>query len=210
MDHESALAALLLLGLWTGPVALLAALNSVAIGLSVPHYRNEWPWSCYLMIALHVLSSRPRQETTSVSTVSAGAVTPEATSGGGARSRRRGGRPREPDPGIGAPFTASQGKLVGWAGGEAKFLWFNPLGALLTVLLAGPAVLAVRLRRPELVWGSIVGVTLMAVQVLALRRYRNGNWTGGLLGGTGAKLAIWAMFAIGLTACRPTAARVEP
>lgn len=55
MDHESALAALLLLGLWTGPVALLAALNSVAIGLSVLHYRNEWPWSCYLMIALHVL-----------------------------------------------------------------------------------------------------------------------------------------------------------
>ena len=78
------------------------------------------------------------------------------------------------------------------------------------VRASSSAVLAVRLRRPELVWGSIVGVTLMAVQLLALRRYRNGNWTGGLLGGTGAKLAFWAMFAIGLTACRPTTGRVEP
>ena len=52
---ESTLAALLLLGLWTRPVALLGAANSVAIALSVLHYPNEWPWSYYLMVGLHLL-----------------------------------------------------------------------------------------------------------------------------------------------------------
>ena len=208
---ESALAALLLLGLWTRPVALLAAANSLAIGLSVLHYPNEWPWSYYLMIALHVLlfataagehvgldgvrqrgpdAQRRAMEVLGAVAVVVGIVSLVVVSG---RS-----------------FTAEQGKLVGWAAGEAKFLWFNPLSALLTAVLGAMAVLSVRLRRAELAWVAIGGFTVMAVQVVVQWRYRNGNWTGGLLGGTGANLAFWAMFAVGFAACRSTPARVDP
>ena len=35
----------------------------------------------------------------------------------------------------GRSFTAQQGKLVGWAAGELKLLWFNPFSALLTAVL---------------------------------------------------------------------------
>ena len=204
---ESMLAALLLLGLWTRPVALFAALNSVAIGLSVLHYPNEWPWSYYLMIALHVLlfataagrhvgldgvrqrgdaARRHAVTVLGVVAVVVGVVSLVLVSG---RS-----------------FTAEQGKLVGWAGGEAKLLWFNPLSALLTAVLGAVAVLSVRLRKAELGWIAVAGFALMALQVLAQWRYRNGNWTGGVFGGTGANFAFWAMFAIGIAACRPTTA----
>ena len=201
---ESMLAALLLLGLWTRPVALLAALNSVAIGLSVLHYPNEWPWSYYLMVALHVLlfataagryvgldgvrargdaERRHAVVVLGVVAVIVGLVSLALVSG---RS-----------------FSAEQGKLVGWAGGEAKLLWFNPLSALLTAVLGVVAVLSVRWRKAELAWIAVAGFALMALQVLAQWRYRGGNWTGGVLGGTGANFAFWAMFAIGIAACRP-------
>ena len=204
---ESMLAALLLLGLWTRPVALLAALNSVAIGLSVLHYPNEWPWSYYLMVALHVLlfatgagryvgldSVRARGDAArrhavvvlGAIAVIVGLVSLALVSG---RS-----------------FAAEQGKLVGWAGGEAKLLWFNPLSALLTAVLGAVAVLSVRLRKAELGWVAVGGFGLMALQVLVQWRYRNGNWTGGVFGGTGANFAFWAMFAIGIAACRPARA----
>jgi hypothetical protein len=101
-------------------------------------------------------------------------------------------------------FTASQGRMVGWAGGEAKLLWFNPLSAILTAVLGAVAVLAVRLRRSQLTWIAIGGFALMALQVLAQWRYRGGNWTGGILGGTGPNFAFWGMLAIGLVASRPS------
>ena len=203
---ESMLAALLLLGLWTRPVALVGAANSVAIGLSVLHYPNEWPWSYYLMVALHVL----------LFATAAGLV------GGLDGVRRRDDRARERAVTVlglvavgvgllsaalvsGHSFAAHQGKLVGWAGGEAKLLWFNPLSALLTALLGALVVLAVRFRRPVLRWVAAAGFGLMALQVLVQWRYRDGNWTGGVLGGTGSNFAFWAMFAIGIVACRPTA-----
>ena len=202
---ESMLAALLLLGLWTRPVALVGVANSVAIGLSVLHYPNEWPWSYYLMIALHLL----------LFATAAGRV------GGIDGVRRRGDAARDRAVTVlglvavvvglvslvlvsGRSFTAHQGKLVGWAGGEAKLLWFNPLSALLTALLGAVAVLAVRLRRPELRWVAAAGFGLMALQVLVQWRYRDGNWTGGVFGGTGSNFAFWAMFAIGIVACQPS------
>jgi len=202
---ESMLAAFLLLGLWTRPVALVGVANSVAIGLSVLHYPNEWPWSYYLMIALHLLLF----------------ATAAGRAGGIDGVRRRGDAARDRAVTVlglvavavgvislvlvsGRNFTAHQGKLVGWAGGEAKLLWFNPLSALLTALLGAVAVLAVRLRRPELRWVAAAGFGLMALQVLVQWRYRDGNWTGGVLGGTGPNFAFWAMFAIGIVACQPS------
>jgi uncharacterized membrane protein YphA (DoxX/SURF4 family) len=207
---ESMLAALLLLGLWTRPVALLAALNSVAIGLSVLHYPNEWPWSYYLMVALHVL----------LFATAAGRYV------GLDGVRARGGAAREHAVVVlgviavvvglvslalvsGRSFSAEKGKLVGWAGGEAKLLWFNPLSALLTAVLGVVAVLSVRWHKAELAWIAVAGFALMALQVLAQWRYRGGNWTGGVFGGTGANFAFWAMFAIGIAACRPRSAATD-
>ena len=202
---ESMLAALLLLGLWTRPVALLAALNSVAIGLSVLHYPNEWPWSYYLMVALHVLL---------FATAAGRYVGLDGVRARGDEARRHAVTVLGVIAVIvgvvslvlvsGRSFAAEQGKLVGWAGGEAKLLWFNPLSALLTAVLGVVAVLSVRLRRAELAWVAVAGFAVMALQVLVQWRYRNGNWTGGVFGGTGANFAFWAMFAIGIAACRPT------
>ena len=52
---EVSLAALLILGWRTRPVALLAAGQSMAIGLSVAQTPNEWPWSYVLMVCLHLM-----------------------------------------------------------------------------------------------------------------------------------------------------------
>jgi uncharacterized membrane protein YphA (DoxX/SURF4 family) len=203
---ESALAALLLLGLWTRPVALLGAANSLAIALSVLHYPNEWPWSYYLMIGVHLLlAATGAGRFLGLDGVrrSGAAARAKAVTVLGAIALVVGivGLVRVAGD---TSFTGSQGGLVGWAGGEAKLLWFNPLSAILTAVLGALAVASVRLRRPVLGWAAMGGFALMALQVVAQWRYRNGNWTGGILGGTGATMAFWAMFAIGFWACRPT------
>jgi hypothetical protein len=59
-----------------------------------------------------------------------------------------------------------------------------------------------------LAWVSMVGFAAMALQVLVQWRYRGGAWTGGVLGGTGANFAFWAMFAVGIAACGPTSSSV--
>jgi uncharacterized membrane protein YphA (DoxX/SURF4 family) len=208
---ESALAALLLLGLWTRPVALLGAANSVAIALSVLYYPNEWPWAYYIMIALHLML---------FATAAGQHLGLDGVRRAGDAARRRAmlvlGAVAVVTGVVslivvsGRNFTADQGKLVGWSRGELKLLWFNPLSALLTASLGAVAVVAVRVRRAELAWVAVAGFAAMALQVLIQWRYRGGNWTGGFLGGTGANLALWAMFAIGLAACRPTSATKSP
>jgi uncharacterized membrane protein YphA (DoxX/SURF4 family) len=203
---ESALAAFLLLGLWTRPVALVGAANSLAIALSVLYYPNEWPWSYYLMIALHL----------TLFAISAGQfVGLDGARRAGDAARRRAMTVLGAVAVVvgivslivvsGRSFTAHQGKLVGWSRGELKLLWFNPLSALLTAALGALAVASVRLRRAELAWIAVAGFAVMAMQVIVEWRYRRGDWTGGVLGGTGPNLALWAMFAIGIAACRPTA-----
>ena len=205
---ESSLAALLLLGLWTRPVALLGAVNSLVIGLSVLHYPNEWPWSYYLMIALHLLL---------FATAAGRCVGLDGVRSGGADQRRQ----ATTAIGIvavvgglvslvivsGTSFTAHRGTLVGWAAGELKLVWFNPLSAILTALFGLVAVLSVRLRRIELRWIAIGGFAVMALQVLIQWRSRDSVWTGGFLGGTGANLALWSTFAVGIAVCGNIAAR---
>jgi uncharacterized membrane protein YphA (DoxX/SURF4 family) len=209
---ESTLAAMLLLGLWTRPVAMIGAANSVAIALSVLHYPNEWPWSYYLMIGAHLLlaaTGAGRYLGLDGVRKAGGAARAKAVTVLGAIAFVVGvvGVIRVSGS---TSFTSSQGGLVGWAGGEAKLLWFNPLSALLTAVLGVAAVLSVRLRKPVLGWVAMGGFALMALQVLAQWRYRDGNWTGGILGGTGATMAFWAMFAVGLLACRPMSSTVAP
>jgi uncharacterized membrane protein YphA (DoxX/SURF4 family) len=204
---ESALAALLLLGLWTRPVALLGAANSVAIALSVLYYPNEWPWSYYLMVALHLVL---------FATAAGQFVGLDGVRSAGDAARRRAILVLGSVAVVvgivslivvsGRDFTAHQGKLVGWERGELQLFWFNPLSALLTAALGAVAIVAVRVRRAELAWVAVAGFAAMAMQVIIQWRYRGGNWTGGFLGGTGPNLALWAMFAIGIAACRPTSA----
>lgn len=52
---ETALAVLLLTGTYVRLAALLGILQSLAIGLSVAKTPGEWPWSYWLLIALHVV-----------------------------------------------------------------------------------------------------------------------------------------------------------
>lgn len=51
---EAMLGACLILGLATRFWALVAVAQSIAIGLSVALLPGEWPWSYYLMIAVHL------------------------------------------------------------------------------------------------------------------------------------------------------------
>jgi uncharacterized membrane protein YphA (DoxX/SURF4 family) len=166
---ESALAALLLIGLWTRPVALLGAVNSLAIGLSVLYYPNEWPWSYYLMIALHLVL---------FATAAGQSVGLDGVRQQGAEARRRavlvlGGIAAV----VGVVallvassrgFTAHQGKLLGWSRGELKLLWFNPLSALLTIAFGGIAVVSSVVRRTPLAWVAVAGF----VERRHPRRYR--------------------------------------
>lgn len=51
---ESALGAFLILGLCTRAWALIGAAQAAAIGMTVALVPGEWPWSYYLMIAVHL------------------------------------------------------------------------------------------------------------------------------------------------------------
>lgn len=52
---EASLGAFLLLGLATRMWAIIGAVQSLAIGLSVANAPNEWPWAYILMIVAHLM-----------------------------------------------------------------------------------------------------------------------------------------------------------
>ncbi len=52
---ESLLAACLMLGLCTRLFGIIGAIQAAFIGLSVAFTPGEWPWSYYLMVAVHVV-----------------------------------------------------------------------------------------------------------------------------------------------------------
>ena len=197
---ESALCVCLLLGLRTSIAALVGAGTSVSIALSVLYYdkQYEWPWSYYLMIAAHLLL---------FAALAGDHLGLDGLARKGAEASRRalvvlGGVAVAV--GLVAlivasdrSFAARQGALIGWANGELKLLWFNPLSALLTLALGLALVMAALRRIPTLALGASGAFALMALQVLAQWRYNKGNWTGGVLGGTGATMAFWAALAVG-------------
>jgi uncharacterized membrane protein YphA (DoxX/SURF4 family) len=197
---EASLCVCLLLGYRTTIAALIGAGSSVTILLSVLYYDKqfEWPWSYYLMIGIHLLL---------------------LASMAGRHYGLDGLRGRDPDAWrrattvIGAvafvtgaigllvaadrSFTARQGDMIGWARGELKLLWFNPLSALLTLVLGAALIVAIR-RRIDWLGLAVAGAfALMTLQVIVQWRYNQGNWTGGILGGTGATMAFWATLAVG-------------
>jgi thiosulfate dehydrogenase (quinone) large subunit len=195
---EILLAALLLIGWKTRLISLVGAGLSVSILLSVLNYDKayEWPWSYYLMIAIHLLlwatsaglhlgvDGAVKRGITGaagiwrglgVSLIVCGAV-------GVYAARNKG-------------FFEEQGARVGWKY-ETNFLWFNLFSALLTIVLGAMLLAAAFTKVKALVLIPGVVCTLLVVQVLVQWRYNQGEWTGGFTGATGATAALWFAAAI--------------
>jgi thiosulfate dehydrogenase [quinone] large subunit len=207
---EAAVAALLILGFKTRWAAVAGALLTVPIFLSVLYYdkQYEWPWSYYLMAALHlavfasaagrffgldgVLRRGPASSARAATVLGAVAAVTGAVGLWVARS---------------VDVFGHQGAMVGWADGELKLLWFNPFSAAVTLALGLVALGGVRFGRQLLVLGAAGGFAVLAVLVPVLWRYQQGDWTGGFLGATGPNLAFWGMLALGLLL---TGRRIRP
>jgi hypothetical protein len=207
---EAALAACLLFGIRVRLAALVGAGLSVSIAMSVLYYDKiyEWPWSYYLMFAIHIL----------LFAVGAGRhLGMDGLSRAGAAVHARAARVL----GViaiasgllglyvsrGQSFTAKRGEMFGWARGEMKYLWFNPLSAVLTIAF-GIVALAASLGTPQprqrlLMLVAAGGFALMSLQIIVQWRYNGGgaNYTGGVLGSTGANLAWWGGLSASLAIC---------
>lgn len=206
---ETCLAALLLIGYRTRIVALVGAAMATLIFFSVIYYdrADEWSWSYFLMIGIHLL----------LAAVSAGdhvgldgvlAEPPDRSRGalrvvGGvativgvlglfvARS---------------VDFAGRQVALLGSDGGfvdegkitrrwELKFLWFNPLWALLTI--AGGVLLIVGYRQLAAAWAGVAMFGAMAVVVFASETFAYVRDDGGTPRiGTASNAAFWAAMAL--------------
>ncbi len=197
---EATLCVCLLLGYRTTIAALVGAGTSVSIMLSVLYYdkQYEWPWSYYLMIAIHLLL---------LASLAGRHYGLDGLQGRGPDAWRRASSVLASVAiligavgllvSAGGSFTAKQGHMVGWAKGELKLLWFNPLSAVLTLLLGAALLVAVRRRVAWLSFAVAGAFAVMALQVIVQWRYNKGNWTGGVFGGTGATMAFWAALAVG-------------
>ena len=97
----------------------------------------------------------------------------------------------------GIDFAARTGAQFGWSNGELKVAWFNPFSALLTIILGAVAIGGAFTGKRLLVMISAGVFALMTLEVVL--RWRNG--TGSMLGGTGANIALWGLFAVGLFVC---------
>jgi uncharacterized membrane protein YphA (DoxX/SURF4 family) len=202
---ETALAITLILGYRTRIAALIGAFMSINIGLSVLYYDKaaEWPWSYYLMFAAHLM----------IFAVGAGKHL-----GLDGVLKRDGAARRSALRVLGlvsvlvailglvvarsTGFTAKQGALLGWARGELKLLWFTPLSALLTLVFGACGVASAQLKRREIGLLGAAGFAVMALlTLLQWRALDAGGWTGGILGGTGANMAFWAMMSLGMGLC---------
>jgi hypothetical protein len=95
--------------------------------------------------------------------------------------------------GSDAGFVNDNGDLIRrW---ELKFVWFNPLWALLTIALGGLALAAYRVRWAARAAGT--GFAVLAVVVFAMQNFDYVR-AGGVVQsvGTSANAAVWASFSL--------------
>jgi thiosulfate dehydrogenase [quinone] large subunit len=207
---EMVIAMLLIIGYRTKLVALLGAAFTVPIMLSVIYYdrADEWSWSYLLMIAAHLLvyasdagrhlgldgllaagAHRQRRALTIVGAVLAALGVLGLWV---ARSVDFAGR-RAALLGSDAGFTNDDGAIVRrW---ELKFLWFNPLWAILTVAAAVLVILGAR--HVWAAWAGAVGLAVMAVAVFATRTFDYARDDGVVqVVSTASNAAAWAGVAI--------------
>ncbi len=181
---ETLLAALLIVGYRTKLAALAGVAVSVPILLSVLYYdrADEWSWAYFLMIAAHVLlwasdagdhigvDGVLRRDAASArrSLLSLGVVTTVIGVAGLFVARSVSFASSQVALlGSDAGFVGDDGRLVRrW---ELKFVWFNPLWAILMIACGVLIVLAVK--RVLLARVAGVGLVAMAVIVFALRTF---------------------------------------
>ena len=84
-------------------------------------------------------------------------------------------------------FTSPHGKEVGFKHYELHFMTYNPLGAIIAIVLSAIGILAGALRRPLLAWITSVGFAVVAFQTLI--EWRSGSGSN-ILGSGGAALAF--------------------
>jgi len=181
---EIVLAALLLIGYKTKVVALAGAAMAVPIMLSVLYYdrADEWSWSYLLMIAAHLLVYasdagnhlgvdgvlRRGAVAAKTSLASLGALTTVIGFAGlyVARSIDFAGS-RAALLGSDAGFVADDDALVRrW---ELKFVWFNPLWALLTIACGLLLIAAVKQTWAARAGGA--GLVMLSIVVFATRTF---------------------------------------
>ncbi|MEO6122451.1 MAG: hypothetical protein ABIR32_01980 [Ilumatobacteraceae bacterium] len=194
---DGTLAALLLIGYRTRLVALIGALNAIPILLSVAYRDNEWPWSYFLIIFLHLMiyAVPVNEHVPSIDTALAG---PRS-----ARDRAFVvlGSVAVAVGAIGwflardVDFASHQVALFGHAKMELKLLWFNGLTAVLTIAFGATLILAARKRIAGIV--AAAGFAMMALVALFQENWSNVSAGAPDLIGTGPNAAFWAMFAVG-------------
>ncbi len=197
---EATIAVLLLTGYFTRIASLVGATLSISIAMSVLTYTKayEWPWSYYLMFAIHLLlfASNAGQH-----------LGVDGVRRKGAEAARR-AQIVLGSIGVGVgvlglivarsnDFAAKQGSLLGWKFGELKVLWFNPLSALLTIACGAAIAAGGVVRQRVFALAGAAGFAVLAVLVAFLWRDGASGWTGGFLGATGGTMAFWAALAIG-------------
>jgi uncharacterized membrane protein YphA (DoxX/SURF4 family) len=198
---EALLAALLISGLFTRAAGLIGAALSVNILFSVGRYPNEWPWSYFLMIVLHLI----------VFATAAG----DYLGVDGAR-RRAGQSLDRARLALGATalvvgamgwfvsrsddFTSSDGHLVGYRQLELKFVWFNQFSAILTMVLGVVLLICgfTRLKALALIGAAGFGLMCLIVLVQWRNNGADSGITGGVLGATGGSLGFWLMLCLGV------------
>jgi uncharacterized membrane protein YphA (DoxX/SURF4 family) len=223
---EVLLAMLLLAGYRTKIVALVAAVMSLTIMLSVIYYDKtyEWSWSYLLMVGLHLLifatdagkhlgldglrTRAPAVARRALGNVGVFAVLVGVVGLYVARSVDFAGR-KAALLGSDAGFVAN-GKLERrW---ELKFVWFNPLWAVLTIVFG--VLLVVGIARVQAAWAGAVGFAAIAVVVFITQTFDYARDDGAIQKvATGSNTAMWGAFALagGLLAKRSMApgARTE-
>jgi uncharacterized membrane protein YphA (DoxX/SURF4 family) len=216
---EVAIAALLLIGYRIRIAALLGAGMAVPIMLSVLYYdrADEWSWAYLLMIGVHLMIwAHAADDRYSVDA---------ALRGDRGRALRVIGAVAAAVGVLGlivarsVDFAGDRVKLLGSDAGfindagtivrrwELKFLWFNPLWALLTIALG--VVLFLGARRVALALVASAGFAVLTVVMLVSQTfdYVRSDGSSQLIG-TGANVAFFAGLALaGFLLGRP---RIEP
>jgi uncharacterized membrane protein YphA (DoxX/SURF4 family) len=219
---EIALAGLLLAGYRTKLVALAGAGMSLPILLSVLYYDKayEWSWSYLLMFGLHLL----------LYATNAGmhlGLDGVLSRGTGQRSLRAAGIVATVVGVIGlfvarsVDFASRKAALLGSDAGfvdadgklqrrwELKFLWFNPLWAMLTIVCGVLLILGVKQARLAL--AGAAGFALMAIVAFFTQTFDYLRDDGAVQKvATGSNVAVWGAFGLcGLMMAR-SSMRAEP
>ena len=207
---ETILAALLLIGYRTKIVALMGAAMTMPIMLSVIYYdrADEWSWAYILMFTAHIMlwasdtgahfgvdgvlrrgPSDARRALMSIGVITsvigvAGLFVARSVSFAGSQVAVLGSD---------AGFVDADGNLVRrW---ELKFVWFNPMWALLTIGCGVLLILAVKQLWAARVAG--IGLIGLAVVILATRTFDYVREDDSIqLIGTASNAALWGGFGL--------------